>query len=162
LIKPSALVKKDAETPTRKKVLKLIVPAMLFLVLFGITKDDSAKEVAQQQVKPEVQYTINQKDVPKSDPNTWAPGSKRQISYVIQVPKETSQEQIKKVAEYIIETDAKPLKNWNVASLIFRTPEKPDSAFAMGLYTKNAKVPDGNQVKPGEYAEFIWGWKFSN
>jgi hypothetical protein len=162
LIKPSALVKKGETAPPRKKILSLIIPMLIFFILFAVTKDDSSKEATQQLVKPEIQYTINKKEVPKTDPSAWSPGSKRQISYVIQVPEETSQEQVKKIAEYIIETEAKPLKNWNVAWFVFATHEKPDSGFATGVYTKNAKVPDGNQVKPGEYKDFIWGWNFYN
>jgi hypothetical protein len=135
-----------------------VISSCLLATLFLFGCGDSSPKVA----KPETQYTINKKEVPKTDPSAWAPGSKRQISYDVQVPKETSQEQVKKVAEYIVETEAKPLKNWNVAWFVFVTPEKPDSGFATGVYTKNAKVPEGNQVKPGEYDGFIWGWKFYN
>lgn len=163
LIKPSGLVKKEEEPPTRRKILKTLIPLMLiFSVLFGITTDNSVKETTSKVSKPEIQYAINKIDVPKTDSSTWSLGSKRQASYWVQVPKDTSQEQVKKIAEYIIETDAKPLKNWNVAWFVFVTPEKQNSGFATGLFTKNAKVSDGNNIKPGEYDGFSWEWKFYN
>jgi hypothetical protein len=138
-----------------KKALLIFATCLLgTLFLFGC--GDSSPKV----VKPETQYTINKNEVPKADPNAWAPGSKRQVSYWVQVPKETSQEQVKKIAEYIIETEAKPLKNWNVAWFVFVTPEKQNSGFATALYTKNAKISDGNQVKPGKYDDFAWEWTF--
>lgn len=109
--------------------------------------------------KPETQYTIINSDIPKTDPSAWAPGSKRQVTYTIQVNNAATEEQIKKIGEYVLETDAKPLKNWNVAHFKFVSTENP-AAFALGTFTKNGKVADGNQVKPGNFDEFIWYWQF--
>jgi len=47
LIKPSALVKKE-EAPTRKKILRTLIPLMLiFFVLFGLTTDSPSSSIAE-------------------------------------------------------------------------------------------------------------------
>jgi hypothetical protein len=138
----------------RKVFLILISCLLITLLMLG------CGSAPQELKKPEIQFTIQKKDVPKADPSAWAAGSKRQVSYWVQVPKGTTQDQVKQVAEYITESDAKPLKNWNVAWFVFITPDNQESGFATGLYTKNAKIPDGNQVKPGQYESFSWGWTF--
>lgn len=44
LIKPSALAKKE-EVPTRKKILKILMPLILvFFILFGLTTDNSSQK----------------------------------------------------------------------------------------------------------------------
>jgi len=124
----------------------LCVLASLFILGCGSTT-----------AKPDVQYTVLQKDEPKSDPSAWAPGSKRQLTYLVQVPKTVTQDQVKKVGDYLIESDAKNLSTWNIAVFKFVTTDT-QSAFMTGLYTKNGKVSDGNQVKPGQYDGFTWAW----
>lgn len=177
LIKPNLVIRWGApETKTRKKVASLGIPAIIFsFVCIGMVAPEqspattqSANASQQQSIqqnpkieKPAIQYKINEKDIPKDDPNTWRPGSKRQVSYRIQVPEEITDEQVQGVASYLLEIDTKPLKNWNVAVFwFFREKDLGSAAFAIGLYTKNGSIPDGNQVKPGQYTDFSWKWDF--
>lgn len=111
--------------------------------------------------KPITDYKIIKNDPPKSSPLDWAPGSKRQVTYRIVVPSGVSEYQVKALGETLLESKAKPLRNWNVAVFHFCIPGKEGSAFATGVYTKEGSVPKGNQVRPGHYDEFTWDWRFN-
>lgn len=72
LIKPSVLVKKGEAAPPRKKVLSLIIPMLIFFILFAVTKDDpnkpltnspaqtaNSEQVKPTSPKPKVIYSLN-------------------------------------------------------------------------------------------------------
>jgi hypothetical protein len=102
-----------------------------------------------------LKYEIQSVNAPSErEVRMWRRGIPCSLTYNILVEKnDPSEAEFERIAEDIIEKDARPRKNWNFIYFYIRTPEGLNSgvAYMSATYCLNGSTEQSNRVKPGDY-----------
>ncbi len=124
------------------------------LVLGPKIDDISKKQEMQKPVAQLIQYNIQSVNA-SSDRQlkSWRKGELAPLTYNIFVEKSNPTEaEFERIAQDIVEKDAKNRQNWNIIYFYLKTPEglKTGVAYMFGMYAVNGHPEQSNKLKPGD------------